>query len=95
MNEREWKRLKVLYKKHVAMARKIGWRVYRGPHGPAGNSGRYCPFSHFPEWFPEPPFALQADGVWTQEWRVASLLWGNALEDPARIRKEFGWRVEH
>ena len=89
MNERDWKRLKALYKKHVAMAKKVGWRVYKGPHGPAWSSGRVCPFSHFQTGETEPPFAFLSDG-----WMLASSLWKRALdEDPARLRREFGWRA--
>ena len=96
MNERDWKRLKALYKKHVRMARKIRWRVYKGPHGEHGYSGRFCPFSHFPRGMMEPPFGVRR---WTSEptaeWTDASELWMFACRaDPARVLKEFGWRVE-
>ena len=96
MNERDWKRLKALYKKHVRMARKIRWRVYKQPHGPAHGSGRRCPFWHvggFPHRLP--PFAFAPSGPCTREWLYASRLWERAGdEDPARVLKEFGWRVE-
>ena len=88
MNERDWKRL-------MAMAKKIGWRVYKGPHG--DGSGRFCPFSHFPSGMATPPFGLRhdQDDWWTAEWVTASELWEQARrEDPARVRREFGWRVE-
>jgi len=93
MNEKDWKRLKALYKKHVAMARKIGWRVYKGPRGAYGSSGRFCPFSHFPR-ESTPPFGFRHGSTeWTAEWTEASDLWWLACNnDPARIRREFGWR---
>ena len=87
MNERDWKRL-------MAMAKKIGWRVYKGPHG--DGSGRFCPFSHFPRGMMEPPFGVRrGTSEPTAEWTDASELWMFACRaDPARVLKEFGWRVE-
>ena len=93
MNERDWKRLKTLYKKHVRMAEKIGWRVYKS------NALRmWCPFWHdgINHKDSQPPFAFNnnRDG-YTREWNEAVRLWSEAedtIEGRTRLRREFGWR---
>ena len=92
MNERDWKRLKTLYKKHVRMAEKIGWRIYK-----SNVLSMWCPFWHDGATHREssPPFAFNDHGGHTREWNEAVELWSGALftiGGRTRLRREFGWR---